>query len=104
MNMSEVKASLIRSRKARVVMCLMLGLTLLAPGSAFADKKKKDAAPPTPKVIDYSNIVWPNPPAIARVRFQAWFAAEKMSQVEEGTNTKEHTSELQSLRHLVCRL
>src|ERR1039457_149126 len=90
MNMSEVKASLIRSRsrKARVVMCLMLGLTLLAPVSAFADKKKKDAAPPTPKVIDYSNIVWPNPPAIARVRFQAWFAAEKMSQVEEGTNTK----------------
>src|ERR1035438_2646833 len=90
MNMSEVKASLIRSRnrKARVVMCLMLGLTLLAPGSAFADKKKKDAPPPTPKVIDYSNIVWPNPPAIARVRFQAWFAAEKMSQVEEGTNTK----------------
>ena len=41
--MSEVKASLIRSRKGRFVLCLLLGLTLLAP-TAFADKKKKKAA------------------------------------------------------------
>jgi DNA-binding beta-propeller fold protein YncE len=88
--MSDTKASLIRARnrKAWFVMCLMLGLTLLAPGAAFADKKKKDAAPPAPKVIDYSNIVWPNPPAIARIKYQAFYAAEKISQVEEGTNTK----------------
>jgi sugar lactone lactonase YvrE len=97
--MSEVKASLIRNlqpthRKVRDewgtrLLCLMLGLTLLAPLSAFAGKKKKAA--PEPKkipVIDYSNIVWPNPPAIARIRYQAFFAAEKISQVTAKNNTK----------------
>jgi DNA-binding beta-propeller fold protein YncE len=87
--MSEVKASLIRSRKGWLV-CLMLGLTLLAPISGFADKKKKKAAAEPKKipVIDYSNIVWPNPPAIARIRYQAFYAAEKISQVEAGSHTK----------------
>ena len=52
--MSEVRASLIHRRNSRRVLCLMLGLTLLAPVSAFAGKKKKaDAQPKTPKVIDY---------------------------------------------------
>jgi len=87
--MSEVSASLIRNRKGRLVLCLMLGLTLLAPISAFAGKKKKAAAEPKKMpVIDYSNIVWPNPPAIARIKYQAFYAAEKVSQVTAGNNTK----------------
>jgi DNA-binding beta-propeller fold protein YncE len=97
--MSETKASLIRNpkpthRKVRVewgtrLFCLMLGLALLAPSSAFAGKKKKEEAPaPKPKAIDYSNIVWPNPPAIARIRYQALYAAEKISQVEAENSTK----------------
>ena len=87
--MSEVSASLIRNRTGRLVLFLMLGLTLLAPISAFAGKKKK--APSAPKktpVIDYSNIVWPNPPAIARIRYQAFYAAEKISQINAENNTK----------------
>jgi DNA-binding beta-propeller fold protein YncE len=90
-NNSAAATSLIRNHKAQLWLCLMLALTLLilAPGAAFADKKKKaDAAAQTPKVIDYSNIVWPNPPAIARIRFQSWYAAEKISQAEAGTDTK----------------
>lgn len=86
-------ASLIRSPKTRSALRLMLGLafglTLLAPNSAFAGPKKK--TPPEPKkipVIDYSNIVWPNPPAIARIRYQAFYAAEKISQVEGANSTK----------------
>lgn len=67
----------------------MLGLTLLTPISAYAGKKKKvEAAPKKIPVIDYSNIVWPNPPAIARIRYQAFYAAEKIAQVEAGTNTR----------------
>jgi len=71
------------------------GLTLIVlmfictPNSAFAGPKKK--TPPEPKkipVIDYSNIVWPNPPAIARIHYQAFYAAEKISQVEGANNTK----------------
>jgi DNA-binding beta-propeller fold protein YncE len=87
--MSDVKETLLRSRKSRLLLCLMLGLTLLAPVSGFADKKKKAAAEPKKiPVIDYSNIVWPNPPAIARIRYQAFYAAEKISQVEAGSHTK----------------
>src|SRR6202140_3165569 len=90
-NIFAAATSLIRNHKAQLGLCLMLALTLLilAPGAASADKKKKaDAAPQKPKVIDYSNIVWPNPPAIARIRYQAFYASEKISQVEEGNNTK----------------
>ena len=89
--MCEVKASLIRSRNGQTELCLVLvlGMTLLAPTSGFADKKKKAAAAPqTPKVIDYSNIVWPNPPAIARIKYQAFYSAEKVSQVEAENSTK----------------
>jgi DNA-binding beta-propeller fold protein YncE len=71
-----------------VALPVLLGLSLLIPGSALADKKKKDAAPTKVPVIDYSNIVWPNPPAIARVRYQAFYAAEKISQVEDENSTK----------------
>ncbi len=86
--MSEFSASLIRNRKARLVLCLILGLTLLAPVSAFAGKKKAAKEPKKIPVIDYSNIVWPNPPAIARIRYQAFFAAEKISQLNKENNTK----------------
>src|SRR6202158_3449647 len=79
----DVKENWIRSRKSRLLLCLMLGLTLLAPVSGFADKKKKkDAEPKKAPVIDYSNIVWPNPPAIARIRYQAFYSAQKLSQVD----------------------
>ena len=65
---------------------VLLSLALLAPGSAFAGKKK-DNAPKKVPVIDYSNIVWPNPPAIARIRYQAFYSAQKLSQVDT-PNTK----------------
>lgn len=83
-----VNADMIANRKGRLMLCWMLGLTLLAPVSLFADKKKKTAEPKKTPVIDYSNIVWPNPPAIARIRYQSFYAAEKISQVEAENSTK----------------
>jgi len=71
-----------------VLVGAMLCLALLAAKSAFADKKKKEPPKPPP-VIDYSNIVWPNPPAIARIRYQAFYAAQKLSQVETAPTKKE---------------
>jgi DNA-binding beta-propeller fold protein YncE len=93
MTMFGVHRSLIRNRQGRLglslILGLMLALTLLAPASMFADKKKKAGAEPKKvPVIDYSNIVWPNPPAVARIRYQAFFAAEKISQVEAENSTK----------------
>jgi len=90
--MFEIIANLIHRRKSCFLLCVMVILALLAPTSAFADKKKKKGAPTqetkdvTPP--DYSNIVWPNPPAIARIKYQAFYSAEKLSQIEAQQNTK----------------
>lgn len=71
-----------------MALILILSLSLALP--LFASKKKKNdnADTKVPPVIDYSNIVWPNPPAIARIKYQAFYSAQKISQVEEGTQTK----------------
>lgn len=79
----------IRNHRGLLLLSLMVCVALLAPVAAFGDKKKKDAAEPKKiPVIDYSNIVWPNPPAIARIRYLGFYGSEKISQVEEGTTTK----------------
>jgi sugar lactone lactonase YvrE len=77
-----------RNRKSLVAWLVLLSLALAVPVSLLADKKKKDAAPAKIPVIDYSNIVWPNPPAIARIRYQAFYAAQKLSQVETTSTQK----------------
>ena len=87
--MSDAAARRIHDRKNWITLLVLLSLMLLSPLGAFADKKKKsdDAAPKKVPVIDYSNIVWPNPPAIARIRYQAFYSAQKLSQVDT-PNTK----------------
>jgi DNA-binding beta-propeller fold protein YncE len=64
---------------------LALVLVFLFPAPVRADKKKK--APPAPvrpgdqrikAYFDISKIVWPNPPAIARIRFLDLFTGEKI--------------------------
>jgi hypothetical protein len=83
-----------RTRKGQrfLALLVLLSLGLGLPVSVFGGKKKKaDAAPPKgPPVIDYSNIVWPNPPAIARIKYQAFYAAEKISQVDTPKTTKQN--------------
>ncbi len=62
---------------------LVLALLAVAP-AASADKKKEKPDPkaaPTRinilEALDYSKIVWPNPPAITRVRYVSYFSGEK---------------------------
>jgi DNA-binding beta-propeller fold protein YncE len=73
-------------------MLVLLALGLGSPVSVFAGKKKPadTTAPKAPPVIDYSNIVWPNPPAIARIKYQAFYAAEKISQVDKPNTKKQN--------------
>lgn len=79
---------MIGNRKGLLVLLVLMSLAMLSTMASGGDKKKKNGASekkvPT---IDYSNIVWPNPPAIARIRYQAFYAAQKLSQVET-PNTK----------------
>jgi sugar lactone lactonase YvrE len=78
-----------RIAKITLVLLTLAGLLALAP-AAFGKKKKKDEnqAPKPIPVIDYSNIVWPNPPAVARIRYQAFYAAQKLSQVDTAPTKK----------------
>src|ERR1022692_1852743 len=90
--MFTIRPNLTRRGQRILALLILLSLGLASPVALFGEKKKKkDAAPlKAPPVIDYSNIVWPNPPAIARVRYQAWYAAEKLSQVEKPNTKKQN--------------
>jgi len=59
---------------------LLVFLTLAVPAT-YADKKKKEAeAPKQPNILemlDYSKIVWPNPPAITRIKYLNYFCCDK---------------------------
>ena len=78
-----------RMKKTLAVMAIP-ALVLAVSTTVFAGKKKnEDSAPKKIPVIDYSNIVWPNPPAIARIRYQAFYSAQKLSQVETASTKKQ---------------
>ena len=81
--------SVLRKSKSLLGVALICCLVIASP-AAFGKKKKTDdaATKKAPPVIDYSNIVWPNPPAIARIKYQSFYSAEKISQLEEGTHTQ----------------
>ncbi len=61
---------------------LLIAFSLLLVGPAYGQKKKKKEEALAPKktfldVLDYSKIIWPNPPAITRVRFLNYFSGER---------------------------
>jgi DNA-binding beta-propeller fold protein YncE len=65
-------------RIAAIIAGLLFCLTLAAPLSA--EKKKKEAPPKKPNVleeIDYSKLVWPNPPAPTRLKYLNYFCCDK---------------------------
>ncbi|HWR35230.1 MAG TPA: SMP-30/gluconolactonase/LRE family protein [Clostridia bacterium] len=71
-------------RRGLVTALVLVGLALLlsVPAAVHGkDKKfKKEAVPEKPHfldVLDYSKIVWPNPPAITRVKYLNYFSGEK---------------------------
>ena len=69
---------------------MLFTMMLGTPYAAFAGKNKKTdtSTQKAPPVIDYSNIVWPNPPAIARIRFLAFYASQPL-QVRRTQTTKQ---------------
>ena len=87
--MSQATARSSRNVMRTLALSLLLGVLLLAPVAGFAGKKKKDAAPKKTLAIDYSNIVWPNPPALARIKFEAFYASQQISQVQTAPTKKQ---------------
>jgi sugar lactone lactonase YvrE len=90
--MSEVRGKLSGRGPALAAVILLFAFLPIVSLTSFAGSKKKNADTDTPKktpVIDYSNIVWPNPPAIARIRYLAFYAAQKISQVDMPKTAKQ---------------
>jgi sugar lactone lactonase YvrE len=59
------------------VITLILATTLAAKEKKQAAPAKPDKGPNPLDVLDYSKIVWPNPPAITRIKFSSQFFGEK---------------------------
>jgi|HubBroStandDraft_6_1064221.scaffolds.fasta_scaffold07064_7 DNA-binding beta-propeller fold protein YncE len=90
--MFEVRGNWSGLGKALAAVMLLFAFLLMVPLTSNAGTKKKNADSATPKkipVIDYSNIVWPNPPAIARIRYLAFYAAQRISQVDTPKTAKQ---------------
>jgi len=68
----------------------------LSPVSLNADDKKKKKADQQAeteakiKAIDYSFIVWPNPPAIARIKYTTWYSSDKEKRNYKGNVQKKN--------------
>ena len=74
---------------------MVLALVFLAGVPVLGDKKKKkNEAPPPPqqesilKKLDYSKIVWPNPPAITRLKYLDFFVGEKLKTADTDQKKK----------------
>jgi DNA-binding beta-propeller fold protein YncE len=77
-----------------VLLAAALLLTVIGtPFAAYAGKNKRAAAadttPQKSHTIDYSNIVWPNPPAIARIRYINWYSAQPLKDVDKPKTAKQ---------------
>lgn len=84
--MGDVKMFDVAKKKARCglgLAAVLVGFALVCPGpvSVYGKKKKEEPVAKTKpnflELLDYSKIVWPNPPAIARIRFLDFFIGEK---------------------------
>jgi sugar lactone lactonase YvrE len=79
-----------RSWLALAIFAAMLGAS---PLSLQADQKKKKADEKAEteakiKAIDYSYIVWPNPPAVARIKYTNWYSSDKAARNVQGNKQK----------------
>ena len=80
-----------------LVLVMLTAVLTLSPFSVRADKndKKKKADDKAAveakiKAIDYSYICWPNPPAIARIKYVNWFSSDKAVRDLKGNTQKKN--------------
>ncbi len=74
---------------------LLTTFAMISPLALQADKKKKADAQAAIdakiRAIDYSYIVWPNPPAIARIRYMTWYSSDRVTRNLQGNKQKKST-------------
>lgn len=80
-------------RRTVVMLGMVSAVVMVSPFALQADKKKKKADQKAEteakiKAIDYSYIVWPNPPAIARIKYVNWYSSDKAMRNMQGNVQK----------------
>ena len=72
-------------RRGRGIAVVLAAFALILTGTVSLYAGRKKNARPAPEVkpnildlLDYSKIVWPNPPAITRIKYLNYFSAEKL--------------------------
>ena len=82
------RTSQARVSQAAAFLALLIAFALAFSPCASAGSKKKNAEATepskTPQIIDYSYIVWPNPPAVPRIRYINWYASDQQKRDIEG--------------------
>jgi DNA-binding beta-propeller fold protein YncE len=81
MNRQETIQAKLRLTQYSKALSVAIAIALLAGTPSVHAKDKKKAAPPAQKnileLLDYSKIVWPNPPAITRIKYLSYFSGQK---------------------------
>jgi len=82
---------------AALLAAIMTLAVIFSPAALQADdkkKKKKNEAADNEaktKAIDYSYITWPNPPAIARIKYTTWYSSDKQVRNYKGNVQKKNS-------------
>ncbi len=78
---ARAQAQSVQHSKLALAFLCTLAVLLAGTASLQARDKKKASAPPPQKnileLLDYSKIVWPNPPAITRIKYLSYLSGEK---------------------------
>jgi DNA-binding beta-propeller fold protein YncE len=81
-----------RSIQRGFLAAMLLAVCMVCASLSFAGQKKQAPAPaakqPEAPKLDISNIVWPQPPAIARLKYLDYFSAQKPDPVKEKPEVK----------------
>jgi sugar lactone lactonase YvrE len=91
MAMLSCELNSILKRAGAAVVGIAIALAVLTTPAFCDKKKKKEADKPKPNlmdILDLSKIVWPNPPAIARIRYMNYFCSQKPPDAPETKKAK----------------
>jgi DNA-binding beta-propeller fold protein YncE len=86
-------------RGGKIVALVLLALIWVAPANLYGDKKKRKDATPAPAApaapavpVDFSNIVFPLPPAVPRLKYLDYFSAQKAEPVKASKKEQKKSS------------
>ncbi|MBI3478527.1 MAG: SMP-30/gluconolactonase/LRE family protein [Acidobacteria bacterium] len=93
MKRTRLRTRELSNRTSAVLVAWICAIAIFFASAVSLDAKEKKKAPEPPakknvlEMLDYSKIVWPNPPAITRIKFLSYFSGEKREAVAAAKKT-----------------